>query len=258
MREQLADILHRAGRLLLELRAGGTVTHRRRGAVVNASADTEAHRFLAQALAALSPGVPVVSEEDARTHAHERPGLYWLIDPLDGTASFVDGFPGFVTQAALMRDRRPVLAGVHAPALAETFLAEAGAGATRNGARLGVAARAREQWVLTDNYPAPRGVSAALMRDWNIPGYLECGSIGLKICRVAEGKADLFVKDVPVRDWDVAAPQLVLEEAGGCVRDSDGRPFSYTGSFEHAGLIASASADAVARIAAWSRQRAVQ
>ncbi len=258
MRERLAGILHQAGRLLLDLRASGKVTHRRRGAVVNASADAEAHRFLAQALATLSPGVPVVSEEDARTHRHERPDLYWLIDPLDGTASFVDGFPGFVTQAALMRDRRPVLAGVHAPALGETYLAEAGAGATCNGARLGVATRVRDEWVLTDNYPAPRGIAAALMHDWNIPGYLECGSIGLKICRVAEGKADLFVKEVTVRDWDVAAPQLVLEEAGGCLRDSDGRPFAYLGTFEHAGLIACASADTAARVVAWSKGRTVQ
>lgn len=258
MRKQLADILRQAGQLLLELRASGAVMHQRRGAVVKASADVEVHRFLAQALTTLSPGVPVVSEEDAHTHGHERPDLYWLIDPIDGTASFVDGFPGFVTQAALMHDRRPVLAGVHAPVLAETFLAEAGAGASRNGARLNVATRARGEWVLIDNTPAPHGLAARLTRDWSIPGYLECGSIGLKICRVAEGRADLFVKDIPVRDWDVAAPQLVLEEAGGCLRDPEGRPFAYTGPFEHAGLIACTSVDTVARVVAWSKRQTAQ
>lgn len=258
MRERLADILRQAGALLLERRASGGFTYRRQGAVVNASVDMDAHHFLVQALSALTPGVPVLSEEDAQARMRERPDLYWLIDPLDGTASFVDGFSGFVTQAALMRDRRPVLAGVYAPALGEAFLAEAGAGATRNGARLGVAARPADKWILTDNYPAPRGLAADIIRDWHIPGYLECGSIGLKICRVAEGNADLFVKDVPVRDWDVAAPQLVLEEAGGRLSDIAGRPFPYTGTFEHTGLIAGASVDMIVRAAAWSKERTIQ
>jgi len=71
--------------------------------------------------------------------------------------------------------------------------------------------------------------------------YLESGSIGLKICMVAQGVADLFVKDVTVRDWDVAAPHLVLSEAGGVLRRFDGQEFELAGSFEKLGLIAAAS-----------------
>lgn len=258
MLDRLADILHRTGELLLDSRSTGGFTCHREGAVVSASVDTDAHHFLVRALSALSPGVPVLSEEDPQGRTGERPNLYWLIDPLDGTASFVDGFPGFVTQAALVRDHRPALAGVYAPVLNETFLAESGGGATRNGKRLKIEARPADKWVLTDNYPAPRGIAADLIHDWNIPGYLECGSIGLKICRVAEGKADLFVKDVPVRDWDVAAPQLVLEEAGGQLSSISGRPFPYAGGFEHAGLIACASADMASRVAVWLKERQCQ
>ena len=258
MLEHLADILHQTGKRLLDSRSTGGFTYRREGAVVSASVDMDAHHFLVRALSALSPGVPVLSEEDSQGRTGERPDLYWLIDPLDGTASFIDGFPGFVTQAALVRDHRPALAGVYAPVLDETFLAESGGGATRNGKRLKIEARPADKWVLTDNYPTPRGIAADLIHDWDIPGYLECGSIGLKICRVAEGHADLFVKDVPVRDWDVAAPQLVLEEAGGRLRDGAGRPFPYAGGFEHVGLIACASADMVSSVAAWLKEREIQ
>ena len=118
--------------------------------------------------------------------------------------------------------------------------------------------RSADEWVLTDNYPAPRGIAADLIHDWDIPGYLECGSIGLKICRVAEGHADFFVKDVPVRDWDVAAPQLVLEEAGGQLSDSTGRRFPYAGGFEHTGLIACATSGMTVRVAAWLKERQCQ
>jgi 3'(2'), 5'-bisphosphate nucleotidase len=258
MLNRLATILHQAGKLLLERRASGAFTFTRHDVTVQASVDIEAHNFLLRSLSDLTPGVPVLSEEDASGRSGNRPESYWLIDPLDGTASFVDGYAGFVTQAALIRACRPVLAGVHAPALGETFLAEKGAGATRNAERCRVSTRSQEHWTLTDNYPQPRGSAAALMRDWNIAKYLECGSIGLKICRVADGSADLFVKNVTVRDWDVGAPELVLEEAGGLLRQASGQAFPYVGTFERRGLIACASDQVVARVAAWLKTQEPQ
>ena len=69
--------------------------------------------------------------------------------------------------------------------------------------------------VQTDNYPKAKGIAAEIACDLDIQGYLESGSIGLKICRVAEGKAHLFVKDIELYDWDVAAPHLILRESGG-------------------------------------------
>jgi 3'(2'), 5'-bisphosphate nucleotidase len=255
MLDDLAAILRQAGRILLDRRASGAFTFQRTGASVHASVDIEVHDFLARALSGLSAGVPVLSEEDAGSQRDPRPEKYWLIDPLDGTASFIEGYTGFVTQAALIRGRRPILAGVHAPALDETFLAEAGAGALHNGLRCGVTVRREEQWTMTDNYPTPQGVAADLMHVLRVTRYLECGSIGLKICRVADGTADIFVKDVTIRDWDVAAPQLVLEEAGGTLRDATGDQFPYVGAFEHRGLIACVSPDAARRIARWLNKR---
>lgn len=253
--ERLAEVLQRAGELLLERRRSGRFTFRRDPGSVIASVDVEAHQNLVTALTALTPEVPVLSEEDPAARAGERPNEYWLIDPLDGTASFVDGYEGFVTQAALMRNRTAILAGVYAPALAQMFLAERGAGAVRDGVRLTVGTRASQEWTLTDNYPTPRGVAAELMRDWNLTRYLECGSIGLKICRIADASADVFVKDVAVRDWDVAAPQLVLEEAGGYVSDAAGCAFAYAGGYEHRGLVACSSAAGAERVVDWLRRR---
>jgi len=253
--ERLAEVLRCTGELLLERRRSGRFTFRRDASSVSASVDVEAHQQLVAALSALTPRLPVLSEEDPTARGAERPDEYWLVDPLDGTASFVDGYEGFVTQAALMRKGKAILAGVFAPALAQMFLAERGAGAVRDGARLSVGPRAPQQWTLTDNYPTPRGVAAQLMRDWNLTSYLECGSIGLKICRIADASAHIFVKDVVVRDWDVAAPQLVLEEAGGYVTDAAGHAFEYAGAYEHRGLVACASAAGAERVVDWLRRR---
>lgn len=253
MLDSLTEILVEAGGILLARRASGDFRFRRDGVSVNASVDLEVHEFLARALASATAGIPVVSEEDAAGRGGTRPAEYWLIDPLDGTASFVDGFPGYVTQAALMRGSTPVLAAVHAPSFGETFVAELGSGAAKNGQRLRVREKPLERCIVTDNYPSPRGVVVDLMGTLGISEYRECGSIGLKICRVADSNADLFFKDVTVRDWDVAAPQLVLEEAGGSLSDASGARFPYAGEFEHAGLLAASSSKVAARVIAWVR-----
>jgi len=256
MLDRLSHILRDAGALLLERRSRGAFTFEREAASVHASVDIEAHDLLVRGLAMLTPGVPVLSEEDAASRsAGGRPDKYWLIDPLDGTASFVDGYPGFVTQAALMERRRPVLSGVYAPLHEQMFLAETGAGATCNGSRCKVEGRPIRESTIIDNYAAPRGVAAELMRAWHIGHYLECGSIGLKVCRIADGTADLFVKDVTVRDWDLAAPHLVLEEAGGVLSDARGQPIPYAGVFERNGVIACTSSNLSMRLSAWLRQR---
>lgn len=224
------------------------------GSQFKAEADERAHRELSGRLAALAPGVPVLSEEDAASQVSARPGRHWLIDPIDGTASYAHGFPGYVTQAALMEGARPVLSAVYAPENDVMYAAVRGLGATRNGVlmpRLGPAPLGTG--ALVDNTPEPRGIAARAHARFGFAEYLECGSIALKLCRVAEGSARLFVKDVPVRDWDVAAPMLVLEEAGAGLVRLDGTGFGFRGSYESTGLIGASSPEACAEVARWWR-----
>ncbi|GAB3448919.1 3'(2'),5'-bisphosphate nucleotidase CysQ [Streptomonospora sediminis] len=218
-----------------------------------ARADTMAHEELSARLHRIEPGVPVLSEEDPAGRGGPRPDVYWLIDPIDGTASYVHGFAGYVTQAALIAGSRPVVAAICVPEADRCYTAVRGGGATAGGARLAASAPAAGAGVLTDNTPEPRGIARAVHGAFGCSGYLESGSIALKLCRIADGGAHLFVKDVPVRDWDVAAPALVLEEAGGALARLDGSPFDYTGSFEGTGVIAAAEEATCAAVAAWHR-----
>ena len=228
------------GAKILECREQGNIGGKWEDTQFKAEADLIADECLRGELRRIAD-MPIVSEEDVTSQSVDRPVEYWLIDPIDGTASFAQGFSWFVSQAAWIRCGQPWLAAVYAPALKRLYIAEQGKGATVNGQPISVRACSRQQLTLVDNYPQPRGVAERMFRDLQCAKYLESGSIGLKICLVAEGAADIFVKDVYLRDWDVAAPHLVLQEAGGVLTQFRGQAFDYQGGYEKRGLVATTS-----------------
>jgi 3'(2'), 5'-bisphosphate nucleotidase/myo-inositol-1(or 4)-monophosphatase len=247
----IEKILRECGSMLMVCRAAGRTEGEWRDEQFKAAADRIAHDFLVAALGEAFPGIPVVSEEDpasmgACTTEH------FIIDPIDGTASFVHGFAGWVTQIAYVCANRPVLAGIYAPASDEYFSAWRGNGAYCNGDRLSVLGSACSAHTLIDNYPEARGITQDLQKALRIPIYVESGSIALKICRIADRSADLFFKNMSPRDWDVAAPMLVLEEAGGIITDAQGSALNLGGAERrHRGLIAAAHSAIIEQVRDW-------
>ncbi|MFC4561142.1 inositol monophosphatase family protein [Nocardiopsis mangrovi] len=254
----MAGAVAEVGALLREWRGDpAAIAGRWHNGQFTAAADARAHDALSARLRRISPEVPVISEEDPGSAAGPRPDRYWLIDPIDGTASYAHGFPGYVTQAALMVDARPMACAIHAPETDVLYTAAHGMGAAANGRMLPRAAPAPPgTGVLTDNTPQPHGIARAAYDHFGYGRYLECGGISLKLCRIAEGAAHLFVKDVPVRDWDVAAPDLLLRETGCRLSRLDGAPFDYLGDPEGTGLIGAADAGTHTAVADWHRARA--
>ncbi|MBJ6801709.1 inositol monophosphatase family protein [Geomonas propionica] len=251
---ELGVALKRVGAKILECRDQGGTNGKWEGTQFKAAADLIADESMRSELKRIST-IAIVSEEDVASQSESRPEEYWLIDPIDGTASFVHGFSGFVCQAALIRRGVVEMAGVYAPALDKLYLAERGGGATVNGTPLGVREPLSECLTLVDNYPEARGLAAEVMHALPCATYLESGSIGLKICLVAEGAADLFVKDVTVRDWDVAPPHLILAEAGGFLSVAAGIPFEYRGCYEKTGVIAASTRELLERARAVIQKR---
>lgn len=222
------------------------------GGQFKAEADAMAHRALSRRLTAIDAQIPVVSEEDPASLSSPRPPRYWLIDPIDGTASYAHGFDGYVTQAALMIGEAPEVAAVFAPHHRVLYTAVRGRGAHRDGIALPRPAPSPPgQGVLTDNTSEPTGIARRVYDHFGYGEYLESGSISLKLCRIAEGAAHLFVKDVPVRDWDVAAPALILSEVGGRLTRLDGAPFTYRGTYEHTGLVGAADPATCRAVSRW-------
>ena len=180
------------------------------------------------------PKSKIIGEEGQKSEISEK-DLVWYIDPIDGTRSFVDGYPGWVTQVALVEHGTILKAAIYAPDLDLLYLASKGEGSTLNGGRLMVKKSDKDQVRLIDNYPKPEGIAKIIMKMIPCKNYIESGGISLKICRVADGMADLFVKDVKIRDWDVVAPMLVLEEAGGSISTGDGSKFLLSNGFDKSG-----------------------
>lgn len=248
---RVEDVLRRCGAMLLDLYRQGDTRGAWEGEQFKAAADGRAHEFLTDELHAAFPGVPIVSEED-ESSVSARHEDYFIIDPIDGTASFAHGFPGWVTQAAYVERQKPLFAGIFAPVSDEYFSAIHGYGAYCNRRSIVIAESSDRIRSIIDNYPEPRGFALAAMDALKIPNYVESGSIALKICRVADGAADLFIKNMSPRDWDVAAPMLVLSEAGGILTDVDGKAVRLgVDERRHHGLIASRDAAVLGSVMAW-------
>ena len=196
-------------------------------------ADLASHHLLVKGLRALTPGVPVLSEESAAIPHETRRSWtrYWLVDPLDGTKEFLKRREEFTVNVALIEGEAPVLGVVHAPALGVTYAAARGGGATKQQHR-----RPPEPIRVSD-YRAG-GLKMVVSRSHgggetdDLVRKLKpvaCVSIGssLKLCLVAEGRAHLYPRLGPTMEWDIAAAQCVVEEAGGTVTDLAGRRLRY-------------------------------
>ena len=218
-------------------------------AELKTEADRRAHARLVEAIARDFPDVTVISEEDG-SHEADRPERYWLIDPIDGTASWLGGFDGFVTQAALIEGEEAVAGLVFAPALDHFYKAAKGEGAWLDGVAM-ARMTPRDGLVITDNTPEPHGTAAALMGALEASNYCESGSLGLKCCLVADGTADLCAKTVLIRDWDLAPAAAIFAELGTVLANADGTPYRLAGAWEKpGGFIAARDADLARRTAA--------
>jgi 3'(2'), 5'-bisphosphate nucleotidase len=197
------------------------------------AADRASHEFLVNSLQSLLPGAIVVSEEseDAINGSMDHPNFFWLVDPLDGTKEFVKGTNEFTVNVALLAAGVPVLGVVHAPALGVMFYAARNLGCWRqvDGEQpIPISTRRadppRLAVVASRDHAGPL-VGAMLSRLLR-PQLQSMGS-SLKFCSVAEGKADIYLRDLPTMEWDTAAAQCVVEAAGGGVYTLDGQPLRY-------------------------------
>lgn len=196
------------------------------------AADIAAHHCIMDGLEKLSPEIPCLSEEGADIPFAERSrwSRFWLIDPLDGTREFIKGNGEFTVNIALIDQGRPVLGVVHAPVLANTYFAAEGAGAWLQvhdapAVPIRCTATARPPRVVASRSHITPELEALLAR---LPAHaaLNIGS-SLKFCLVAEGKADFYPRTGPTSEWDTAAGQCVVEQAGGSVTDTAGQSLRY-------------------------------
>ena len=196
------------------------------------AADLASHHLIVEGLGALTPDVPVLSEESAGIawDARSRWSRYWLVDPLDGTREFVKRNGEFTVNIALIEDHVPVLGVVQQPVGGELAAAWRGGGTWlgkpgEKARRVTTRKRASPLVVAGSRSHASERETALLARLGHC-AKLPMGS-SLKFVRIAAAEADLYIRLGPTSEWDTAAGQCVLGEAGGAVLDLRGEPLRY-------------------------------
>jgi 3'(2'), 5'-bisphosphate nucleotidase len=201
------------------------------------AADLAAQRVIMAGLVTLQEQLPVLSEEAKAMPWSERRHWtrYWLVDPLDGTREFVKRNGEFTVNIALVDDHRSVLGVVLAPVTGELYVGAAGQGAWLQEREDGPWQRIRTRplgdpprVVGSRSHGGAQGglLERLIGRDYQ---HVPLGS-SLKFCLIARGEADIYLRLGLTSEWDTAAAQCVLDEAGGAVLDLAGRPFRYNRS----------------------------
>jgi len=204
-------------------------------------ADVAVDTFLKIHLSQSLPEAGWLSEETADNPDRLRKRLVWIVDPIDGTRAFLAGNPDWSVAIALLADDRPVLGIVYAPAHGRFYEATLGGGARADGAPIAVSAlpsldkaRIAGPNPLVDVFE--RRIGRPLERLAKVP------SLALRLCRVADGSIDITLVRADSRDWDIAAADLILHEAGGRLSDFEGGDVLYNQPDPIHGELAGASA----------------
>ena len=197
-------------------------------------ADLTSHKILVEGLDNLDLGFSVLSEEGKSKHKLDDE-TFWLIDPLDGTKEFLNKNGDFTVNIALIDKGTPLMGIVSAPAKGELFKGILGIGAYKvnNEGQTEIKTKTLNKDLITvtvsrshqteKDKQALKGIS----KNFNEIEIIEAGS-SLKLCRVAEGLADIYCRMGPTYQWDIAAGQAVAEAAGGALKTLDGNDFFYT------------------------------
>lgn len=235
LQNPVVDLARLAGERILAVYETAFEVTRKEDKSPLTEADVAAHEAITTGLAALAPALPILSEEGsiADFEVRRQWRTYWLIDPLDGTREFVKRNGEFSVNIALVENHQPVLGVVYAPVLEHLYFASRGNGAYK---QCGHGHAAAEPIHVNETAAEPVRVAGSRSHSSSRLGmYLdrlgehELISMGssLKACLVAEGKADLYPRLGPTSEWDTAAAQCIVEEAGGALTSMDLQPLRY-------------------------------
>ena len=217
-----------AGELALQLKRDGQVkAWSKAGGSPVTNADLAVDQLLKDRLTAARPDYGWLSEETADDPARLEARRVFVVDPIDGTIAYIKDRPFWAVSIAVVEDGQPIAGVLHAAALAETYLAEAGLGARLNGAPIHVGSRARLEGsaVLSD---ARMIRNPAWPQPWPADMRIESrNSVAYRMALAASGAFDAVLALSSKCDWDLAAADLIVREAGGVSTDHLGRPFAY-------------------------------
>lgn len=196
-------------------------------------ADSAAHRVIAAGLAALTPDIPLLSEEGKNIPYEERRDweYYWCVDPLDGTKEFIQHNGEFTVNIALIHKNRPVLGVIYIPVTGVMYFGGLNTGSWKIGAdgvtqKIQAAAPKPAGRVAVGSRTHSSPEEAAYLEQHGVTEIIAAGS-SLKFCMIAEGSAQIYYRHGPTMEWDTAAGHAIAVYAGAYLTKFNGEPFSY-------------------------------
>ncbi len=232
--EKVIDFVRAASRIIMrhygEKKTLG-IAHKHDASPVT-EADLAANRYIVARLAELTPDIPIVSEEGAQKESHRKAVRFWLVDPLDGTKSFIRKTGQFTVNIGLIENGTPVLGVVSMPVRDELYYTGA------DGRAYCSVGKENPRPVRCRPMPA-KGVRVVASHSHRtpetdafiatLPGVekLVAAASSLKFCLLAAGEADIYPRFGPTMEWDTAAGHAILLAAGGHMETPEGQPFRY-------------------------------
>lgn len=231
--EQVCIIAREAGDKILEIYGSEFSIEQKEDKSPLTAADMASHHAIEDGLKALNLDFPILSEEsDGELSFAERSSwqTYWLVDPLDGTREFIKRNGEFTVNIALIHEHKVILGVVFVPVSGNCYFASVGNGtACENDSKIqSLSTRKTDtgNLVLAGSRSHGNEQQQAFMERVGDADIMAVGS-SLKFCLVAEGKVDLYPRFGPTSEWDTAAAQCLVEQAGGLVTDMELKPLEY-------------------------------
>ena len=242
MLDRLKEIVHAANREILNVYGSNFDVDLKEDQTPITKADRIAHELIGNELTQLAADIPLVSEESALQEFSERRNWdrYWLVDPLDGTRDFVERNGEFTVNIALVTDGDPSLGVIGVPTTGVVFsgdVARSRATMRDTTAEKQITSRSRSSTsaTLVQSRHHAGAENEAIQRYLKQEGInVECTPMGssLKMCEIAQGLADLYVRFGPTSEWDIAAAHAILKAAGGeiCLLDGSSKRYNQSES----------------------------
>jgi myo-inositol-1(or 4)-monophosphatase len=221
----LIDTVREAGALALSLFRTDLKNWTKGTSSPVSEADIAVNELISKRLRSVTPGYGWLSEESVDDQERLGKPWVWIVDPIDGTRGYLAGREDWCVSVALVKDAHPILAAVFAPASDEFFFARRGEGSWLNDAAI----RATPGTGLDFSRMAgPKPLVERLNRSGKeLSIHPRIGSLALRLCRVAEGRLDVAFAGGQSRDWDLAAANLIVQEANGSMTALSGDAILY-------------------------------
>jgi 3'(2'), 5'-bisphosphate nucleotidase len=229
--ENLIDTFLKAGELSLFIRKAGLKKEIKSDNTPVSNGDLEVNKFITKKIFEITPNIPIISEENSENKNNSNLRDFWLVDPIDGTYSYINGLEEFTINAGLIINNKPVAGLINAPAKKRMFYSygEGKAFETSNGETINLSTKN-----ISNNRPIKfisysNKIKPEIQKIYEKIGVKENIKMksSLKFCVVAAGEYDGYVAEPRAYEWDIAAGHAILEHSGGTVTDFNGKEILY-------------------------------